>query len=154
MLENLTTNGIFVMLSLLEIVVIAIAFSAYSYMNHRIVKAHKGDSLYKKETTLNLFSYMFILLAALFISIAFNFFVNAYWLVCLILTGLTIISVYTAWQFYRQMGVFQERRIPEKYMQKYRDDAVNKVKKDFEKELKKVSPQVAKKVHEARKKVS
>jgi len=146
MFKNLTIDGVIVILSLLEIVVMAIAFAAYSYINHRIVKAHKGDELYKKEKTIKLFGYIFMLLALLFLSIALNFFFAAYWLICLVLTFLTGVSVYTVWQFYMQLAIFQERRIPERDLQKYRDEAVASVKRDFAKELKKISPEAAEKV--------
>ncbi|MEZ7496480.1 hypothetical protein QO206_13360 [Leeuwenhoekiella aequorea] len=112
-------SGFLVTLALLEFTVIGLSFLAYSYISNQVIRAHKDDPHYKRAPTVVWFNWLFVLMAMLCLAIVINFFVHAFWLIDIILTGLTVVAPLTVWKYYKQLNVFEEKQIPE-------DVAVNK----------------------------
>ena len=105
-------SGFLVTLALLEFTVIGLSFLAYSYISNQVIRAHKDDPHYKRAPTVVWFNWLFVLMAMLCLAIVINFFVHAFWLIDIILTGLTVVAPLTVWKYYKQINVFQEKQTP------------------------------------------
>ena len=105
-------NGFLIVLALFEFTIVCCSLMAYCYISFKIVQSHKHDKHYKRAPTVMWFNWFFAFLCGFFLSIVLNFFVEAFWVIDVFLTGLAIVAPITVWKYHQQIEIFKEQLVP------------------------------------------